>query len=189
MRVEDVYGYIAAMAEKGKKELTQKEIADAMNGSIGTVNYALKPLVGIGAITKRRRGFLLMAPMKFLTYWAVKHKIRALYSTHYPGTAEEIEGAMPEVIFSAYSGAKFYYGINPSDYGEVYVYGNCSEVEKRFPPGKGRENVFCLEMPEYLKNMEKAPLSLLYADFFNIPTWYATEFFREVGVKLHEILE
>lgn len=189
MRIEDVYGYIAVMAEKGRREFTQREISTAMNGSIGTVNYALKPLVRIGAVTKRRRGFILMAPLKFLIYWAVKHKMRVLYSTSCNAGTDEIEGMMPDVIFTAYSGAKFYYGINPGDYGEIYVYGGCNEIKRRFPPKEGRENVFCLEMPEYLKGMRSAPLSLLYIDLFNIPTWYATEFFREIEVKIHEILE
>jgi hypothetical protein len=96
---------------------------------------------------------------------------------------------MPPVLFTAYSGAKFYYGIAPADYGEVYAYGDEKEVEKRFPRREGLENVFCLKPPFFLREASKTPLSLLYVDLWNIATWYAREYLKEVEARLDELLE
>ncbi len=189
MRMDDIYGHIAIALERGKYNFTQKGIAASLGCSLSTVNHAIKPLVRIGAVVKRSRGFGVSNAKKFLTFWAVKRDIKVLYSTYYPESAEKIESLMPSVIFTAYSGAKFYHKIAPSDYGEVYVYGDCNAVIRRFPRNNGRHNVFCLQMPRFLENERIAPLTLIYVDLFNIPTWYATEFFRAVEAKLDELLE
>jgi hypothetical protein len=193
MKIEDVYGYIGTGLESGQKEFTQKGIADLLGGSISSVHYALKPLVRIGSAIKKVKGFEVVDPKKFLVYWASIHKMRIGYSTHYPGSAEEIEGLMPPVFFTAYSGAKLYWGIEPTDYGEVYVYGD-KEVAKRFPERKGVENVYCMQRPLFLEGRQKmegrqkTPLTLLFVDLWNIGTWYAREFLREVEAKL-DVLE
>jgi hypothetical protein len=189
MKLEDVYGYLAINLEKGRKEFTQKEASSRLGGSISSVHYAIEPLKRIGSITKRSRGFEVIDPKKFLVYWASVHRMRVSYCTHYPEPAEEIETLMPPVLFTAYSGAKFYYGIAPADYGEVYAYGDEKEVEKRFPRREGLENVFCLKPPFFLREASKTPLSLLYVDLWNIATWYAREYLKEVEARLDELLE
>ncbi len=190
MRIEDVYGYIALSLENGRKRFTQKGLAERLKGSISTVNYALKPLERIGCIYKGNKGFEIMDWEKFLVYWAVAHRQIIEYATHAPENAEAIEAGMPSPsLFTAYSGAKLYYNINPSDYGEVYVYGGSKEIAIRFPKKEGAENIICLAKPAFLANEKKVPLSLIYVDLFNMPKWYAKEFLKEVEERLHGILE
>ena len=189
MKLEDVYGYIAMNMEKGRREFTQKGISSKLGGSISSVHYALEPMERMGSITKRSRGFEVIDARKFLVYWASVRRMRISYSTHCPEPAEEIEALMPSVLFTTYSGAKFYYGIEPADYGAVFVYGNEKEVEKRFPEREGSKNVCCLKPPIFLRGSSKTPLTLLYVDLWNTPTWYAREYLREVEVRLNELLE
>ena len=189
MGIEDVYGYIGRHAESGRKRFTQKEIADAFNGSLGVVHYALRPLARIGAVRKMTRGFELMDWRKFLVHWASVRRMRFVYRTCSGVDVGTVEATMPPVLFTAYSGAKIYYGLNPSDYSECHVYGDAGEVKKRFPPGEGKEDVFCLEMPRFLDGLEKTPMTLLYVDLWNLGTWYAREFLDAVERKLHGILD
>jgi len=188
MKVEDVYGYIALGLEGGRKEFTQKELSENLKGSLSTVHYALGPLERIGSISKKVRGFVVIDWKKFLVYWASVHKMRIDYSTYYPGSVEEIEGLMPPVLFTGYSGAKLYYRIEPADYGEVYVYGN-GEVEKRFPQMVGIDNIYCLQTPFFLEGSGRTPLTTLYVDLWNIGKWYAKDYLKVVGGRLDELLE
>ncbi len=188
---EEIYCRLMAGVERGEREFTQKRLAEELGISLGTINYALKPLMKVGAVMKKRRGFFVSNPKKLLIFWAVHHSPKVEYSTFCPSSAEEMESLMPGGIFTAYSGAKLYYGINPADYGEVFIYADCGEVARRFPKVRGRENIFCLRKLKCFKvlGLKKAPLSLIYVDLFNLPTWYSTEFLREVEVRLNELLE
>ena len=189
MRLEDVYGYIGMASESGRRSVTQKEIAVHFKGSLGVVNYALRPLHRIGAIRKKTRGFELVDWRKFLVHWASARRTKTGYSTHSAEPVEKIEGQMPPVLFTAYSGAKIYHGVNPSDYSECFVYADCAVIRKRFPPAGGRPNIFCRETPAFLEGAKAVPLTLLYVDLWNLGTWYAREFLNAVEVKLNGILE
>ena len=189
MRLEDVYGFIGMTSETGRRSFTQKEIAVHFDGSLGVVNYALRPLHRIGAIRKKTRGFELIDWRKFLVHWASARRKRTEYSTFSPEPMETIEGLMPPVLFTAYSGAKIYHGIAPSEYSECIVYGDCAGVGKRFPPADGRPNVFCRGMPIFLEGARAVPLTLLYVDLWNLGTWYAREFLNAVEAKLNDVLE
>lgn len=189
MKLESVYREILEQCLKGKKEFTQKKLAEICELSISTVNYALKPLQKIGAIAKKVKGFYITEPKKILIYWSSIHKMKIHYETHYKGGVEEIESLMPPVLFTAYSGAKFYYDLNPSDYSEVLVYGNVEEIKKRFLATKGKPNVICLESDEHLMSYKKMPLVQIFVDLWNLNTWYAKEFLKVVEVKINELLE
>jgi hypothetical protein len=96
---------------------------------------------------------------------------------------------MPHCLFTAYSGAKFYYNINPSDYSEIFVYGNTDEITKRFPFRKGIPNIVCLKTDEHLMKYDSTPIAQIFVDLWNLNTWYAKEFLVETEVKINEILE
>lgn len=189
MKLESVYRELQVQCFKGKKEHTQKNLAKICKLSISTVNYALKPLEKMGAIAKKVKGFYITDAKKILVYWASIHKMKILYETHYEKVVEEIESLMPQVLFTAYSGAKFYYDINASDYSEVLVYGKVEEIKKRFPAMKGKPNVICLESDEHLSRYKKTPLVQIFVDLWNLNTWYAKEFLKVVEAKINELLE
>lgn len=189
MKIESVYREILTSHFNNKKEFTQKNLAEVCRLSISTVNYSLKPLQKMGAIAKKTRGFYITDPKKILIYWASIHKMEKVYETHYDADAQQIESLMPPCLFTAYSGAKFYYNINPSDYSEVFVYGDYEEIKKRFPFRKGIPNIVCLKTDEHLMKYEKTPIVQIFVDLWNLPTWYAKEFLKETEVKVNEILE
>ncbi len=143
----------------------------------------------MGSIAKKIRGFYVTDPKKILLYWASIHKMEKIYETHYDGSVQEIESLMPSCLFTAYSGGKFYYNINPSDYSEVFVYGNYDEIKKRFPFREGIPNIVCLKTDEHLMKYEKTPIVQIFVDLWNLNTWYAKEFLKEAEVKVNEILE
>lgn len=189
MKIESVYREILISYLNDKKEFTQKNLAEICRLSISTVNYSLKPLQKMGAIVKKTKGFYVTEPKKILIYWASVHKPEKVYETHYDADVQEIESLMPSCLFTAYSGAKFYYNINPSDYSEVFVYGNMDEIKKRFPFRKGIPNTVCLKTDEQLMRYEKTPIVQIFVDLWNLNTWYAKEFLVETEVKINEVLE
>jgi len=143
----------------------------------------------MGGIAKKIRGFYVTDPKKILLYWASIHKMEKIYETHYDGSVQEIESLMPSCLFTAYSGGKFYYNISPSDYSEVFVYGNYDEIKKSFPFREGIPNIVCLKTDEHLMKYEKTPIAQIFVDLWNLNTWYAKEFLKEAEVKVNEILE
>ena len=189
MKIESVYREILTSSLNNKKEFTQKNLAEVCGLSISTVNYSLIPLQKIGGIAKKMRGFYVTDPKKILLYWASIHKMEKNYETHYDADAQEIESFMPSCLFTAYSGAKFYYTINPSDYSEVFVYGDMDEIKKRFPFRSGITNIICLKCDEHLMKHKKTPIAQIFVDLWNLNTWYAKEFLKEVEGKINEVLE
>lgn len=192
MTRDEIYCYIMTNIELyGKRKFTQKEIATNLGVSVGSVFYALEPLVRSGAVIKRPRGFIVVEPKKLLMIWATYHKQEVQYSTFYPARIDEIEAMMPNGLFTAYSGARLYYNINPSNYSEVYIYADCDEVRRRFPPRKGPHNIYCLKPLKCLQvlNITRTPLTLIYVDIFNNPNWYSSEFLKELEAVLHGVLE
>lgn len=196
--MDDVLCYLMVGVERGFRKFTQKGVSDVLGVSVGSVNYTVNKLASIGAVVKGVRGFEVVNPKKLLLFWTVHHKIKVCYSSHVRLSAYEIEGMMPPGIFTAYSGARLYYGIDSADYSEVYIYVDCDvvrewfvEFESRSILGELRPNVFCLKPLRCFDvlNLNSAPLSLLYVDLFNLDTWYSVRFLKDVEVRLNAVLE
>ncbi|MBI2578112.1 MAG: winged helix-turn-helix domain-containing protein [Candidatus Aenigmarchaeota archaeon] len=188
MKIERVYREILfQLLEKKKNFFSQKKLAEECGISIGSVNHALKPLESMGAIEKKHMGFRVLDAKKMLLYWASVRKLQrdVVYQTHSDAPVEEIEKSMPEVVFTAYSGYKMLFRSVPSDYGEVYVYGD-EHIAERFPLKKGKPNVIVLRMDEHLRKFKSVPMAQLFADLWNINTWYAQEFLKALEAKIDE---
>lgn len=191
-KIERVYREILVQAlEEKNRDLTQKNLSEKCGISIGTVNYALKPLEDMNAIEKKSRKFMVLQPKKILLYWASKRNLTKdiIYKTHCSKNVREIEQEMPQVLFTAYSGYKFKLGEPPASYSEVYVYGRKENVEERFPEQSGTENVFVLSSDQHLDSFKEIPLPQLYVDLWNLNSWYAQEFVRKMEEEIDGILE
>lgn len=188
MKIERVYRQLLyELLEKRKNFFSQKKLAEECEIAIGSVNHALKPLESMGAIEKKQMGFRVINAKKILLYWASARRLQRdiIYQTFYDAPLTEIEKSMPEVIFTAYSGYKFLFRSVPSDYGEVYVYGD-EHVMERFPPKKGKPNVIVLRMDEHMRKFKSLPMAQLFVDLWNINTWYAQEFLKALETKIDE---
>lgn len=190
-RVERVYCEILQkILQDNMKTLTQKQLAIDCDVSIGIVNYALKPLHQMGIIEKKQRNFTTINPKKLLLYWASIRSFtnEIVYTTFSKENTRNIEQMMPPCIFTAYSGYKHMFDVAPADYREIYAYGDLMAVKKRFPPTTSTlNNIFILKKDEYIEKRSKngiVPLQLIYVDLWNLNTWYANEFLKDLDKKL-----
>jgi|SRR3989338_8762578 len=190
-KLEFVYREILDNAlEKKNKTLTQSELSKKLKLSLSTVNHALKPLIKMNSIEIKQRCFNVIDAKKILYYWASIRNLEKdiIYSTRVDLTAREIEKNMPQdIIYGAYSAYCFKFKDAPSDYSEVYVYGDIS-LEKRFKKNNAPANLFVIKKDEFMKG-KTTSLSQLFVDLWNIKTWYAKEFLKALEVKVDGLLE
>ncbi len=172
--------------EKGENLFTQKALSERCGVSIGNVNKSISPLEKMNAIEKKTRGFSVVNWKKILLYWASARNLEKdkVYQTRVDGNAEDIEKSLPQVLFTAYSGYKFAFRTVPSDYSEVVVYGDAAEIRERFPERKGVSNLIVLKTDSHMKKFKKASLAQIYVDLWNLGTWYAEDFLRELEKRL-----
>jgi len=176
--------------ENKKTEFTQKELAQKYSFSLSTVFNALKIPRESNAI-EGKRGFRIRDLEKFLYLWATFRKIKKeiIYQTAIKKSVFEIEGEMPpSVIFGAFSAFLKKYKEAPADYDKVYVYielKNLREIKKRFPCQKGYFNLIVLKADPWLKNFGKiTPDCQTFVDLWNLPEWYAKDFFNALKEKI-----
>ena len=185
---EVIYREIIEEALKRNVSFTQLAIAKKFKFSLSTVNNALRPLVEIGAITKRHLGFDIIDVKKLLLYWSSTRKLSKdiIYKTRAELPVIKIEASLPNgCIYAAFSAYRFLYNDAPADYSEVYAYADSSllkEIKKRFPQSKGPENLIVLEPDKFLN--EKMPVSQIYVDLWNIKEWYARDFINALDKRL-----
>jgi DNA-binding transcriptional ArsR family regulator len=196
MKMERVYREILyKVLDEGGLDAVfrQKELSHLTGLSISTVNYALKPLENMNAVRKRRFGFNVTDPKKILLYWASIRKLtkEIAYQTFASGSVESIESSVPsKSVFTAYTAYKLRFGQAPSDYGEIIIYGEKSEFEKRFPPNERQKpNIVVLRLDEHLLKFRTAPLAQIFVDLWNLETWYAGEFLKKLEAKIDGIVE
>ncbi len=191
-KIERIYCEILDKYFHGYNIMTQKQLALDCMVSIGIVNYAIKPLLQMGIIEKKNKGFILLNPKKLLLYWSSIHNLanEIIYSTYSAEKTRVIENMMPPCIFTAYTGYKYTFETVPADYREVYIYADLETIKKRFPPiEKYRYNIFTLRTDAYIEKKAKrgiAPPQLIYVDLWNLNTWYANEFIKDFNRKLEE---
>jgi len=190
-KIEFVYRELLYnVIEKKKKKTTQLEISKILNLSLSLVNFALKPLVKMNSIKINPRSLEIIDPKKILYYWASIRNVNKdiIYKTRVNKPVSQIESEMPSgVIFAGYSGYKFKFNDVPSDYSEVYVYGN-EEIEKRFNKNENVPNLFVLKKD---KLMDRYGINhaQLFVDLWNLKEWYAKDFLKDLEVKINGILE
>jgi len=190
-RAEEIYREILFQSmEKKKNNLTQADIANALNISLSIVNSSLKPLTRMNAIKIRRRGFDVIDKRKILYYWASTRNVEKdiIYKTRVESPVKKIESEMPkDVIYSAYSAYKFKFKDIPADYSEVYVYSSdIKEIEKRFSENNKNPNLFVLKKDI---NMKEITIAQIFVDLWNIREWYAKEFLKAMEEKVNGLLE
>jgi len=195
MKKERIYREILYGALEMKlKSFKQIELSKSCKMSLSTVNYALEPLVRMGAIEKKRFGFMVLDPKKILVYWASIRKLDRdiVYQTHLEGPVEKIESEVPaNTVFTAYSAFKFEFKKIPSEYSEVVVYGKREDFERRF----GKEfkmfepNLIVLNLDVHLLKFNMAPIAQIYVDLWNLGSWYAKDFLQKMEEMISGILE
>jgi len=175
--------------EDHQTRFTQLEISKRFNLSLSTVSNAISPLRSMGAIIVKKRSFELTDPKKALLYFATIRNLEKdiSYSTRFEAPAREIEKLVPSgTVFTAYSAFRIIYQDAPADYSEVYAYlteEGVAEVKRRFPPKSGPANVIFLQADPFIRKNAVSP-SQLFADLWNIRSWYAKEFLDAIEKRL-----
>jgi len=181
--------------EKKKGKFQQKELAEKFKFSLSTVHNALKIPRKTGAVKVTGRFFVLENLEKMLYLWATFRKLKKdiIYQTFSNKSVKEIEALMPEkVIFGAYSAYLRKFDSAPADYDKVYVYIEkeyLDDFKERFPYKKGEPNIILLEADRFLKEYGKiTPFCQTFIDIWNLPEWYAQDFYKEFKEKLCNII-
>ena len=195
MKIERVHREILyGVLERAIRAFKQIELSKACGLSLSTVNHALKPLVRMNAIEKRRFGFEVLDPKKILLYWASIRELERdiVYQSHLNEPVGKIESEVPaNSVFTAYSAFKFKFKELPSEYSEVVVYGRRESFERRFG---GQElslkpNLVVLDLDEHLLKFETTPTAQIYVDLWNLRSWYAKDFLKKLEEMIDGILE
>lgn len=178
--------------EERSASFSQGELAKRFGYSTSTVFHALGEPRAIGAIEVGKRAFQLTHFEKLLMLWATRRRLTSdiSYQTSVGLPILEIEGLLPgNVIPTAYTAYRLRFAQTPADYDHVYLYhAKKEEVEKRFPPQKGRVNLTVLQPDPVLINMKEVPLPQLYVDLWNLPQWYARDFYLAVYHQMEQEL-
>ncbi len=170
---------------------TQLEIAKTLQISLSTVNNAIQPLRGLGAVQIGSRKLKVIDREKIILFWASVRRLHndIIYSTRVDFPVNQIEKLMPpQILFTAYSGYKFRYKDVPADYSEIYVYvleNSLESIISRFHESIKKPNLFILKGDEYLFRVSEdsiVPDEQLFVDLWNLHEWYAKEFI----IKLKE---
>ena len=189
---EILWREILYQAQENKKtKFTQKELAIQFGFSLSTVFNALKIPRLSGAIEVSGRNFSITQTEKFLNIWATFRRLKKdiIYQTHCDLPVREIEGLIPpKAIFAAFSAYLKKYQEAPADYDKVYIYleeDQLPEIEKRFPPKKGYENLIVLKTDPWLAQFGPiTPDVQTYVDLWNLSEWYAQDFVNAIKEKI-----
>lgn len=192
-QVEAVYREILYRAmEKKELQLTQSELSKKLNISLSIINSAVKKLHSIGAIKIQQRSFQVLDIKKLLYFWASIRNLDKdiIFNIRIETPVREIERAMPNVSFTAYTAYKFKFNDVPSDYSEVYAYADekqLEEIKKRISKLKHSEknpNLFILKEDSSLKLYDKIPIAQIFVDVWNLKEWYAKEFLNALEERI-----
>jgi predicted transcriptional regulator len=193
LKKEFVYREILYQSLENKnRKLTQLELSKNFGISLSTVNNAIRPLKEMNSIQVNLKNFIVTDPKKILYYWASIRNMNKdiIYKTRVKMSVKKIEANMPDnIVFASYSAYKFRFKDVPSDYSEVYVYGDES-LKKRFHVSKNTPNLFVLKKDKFIENYGKlSNIANMFVDLWNLKEWYARDFLRALEVKINGILE
>ncbi len=198
-----VYRHILEQALANRRsKFVEREIARRLGISPDTVNNAVAPLKGIGAVAMYRRHFEVLDFKKLLLFWAVHRKLErdVIYSSYVRiKDVSEIEDKLPDSIaYTEYSAYTKNFGNDASDYSEVYVYADDAtrrEIARRFPSQwKDHHNLVVLKPDPVLekriadKKLVHSSVSMpqMYVDLWNNSTWYAYEFVKKLEKRIDD---
>ncbi|MCL5099837.1 MAG: winged helix-turn-helix transcriptional regulator [Candidatus Marsarchaeota archaeon] len=193
---EVLYREIAADFLAGTDRFTQKELSERLHISIGNVNRALSKLEEINAVAVGRRSFRVTALDRLLLYWATHRKLYndVIYKALSELSVADTEASLPNgIAFTAYTAYKKTYGNVPADYSEVFVYvteAAGEAIRQRFPKQGTAPNLFVLRADAVLSKRiasgkaRVVPVPNIFADLWNIKTWYAKEFTDALSKRL-----
>lgn len=192
-KIEQVYREVLYQAmEKREKRMTQLELSRTLGMSLSIVNLALKKLARVGAVRIEKMSFAVFDVWKILYLWASVRNIEKdiIYRARVEMPVREIERAMPDVAYAAYSAYKLKFRDVPADYSEVYMYAaedDIGEIKKRIKRITGIPNLFILKKDSNLERYGKTgTLGQLFVDLWNMREWYASEFLKEMERRLKE---
>ena len=195
VKYESVYREILyRIIDKGYTELfTQKELSKVCSLSISTVYHAIKPLSTMNLIQKHPMGFKVIDPWKLLLYWSSIRNLEkeTVLSCRVEMPVEEIESCLPnKTVPTAYTGFKLRYGEPPADYSEVVVYGNPETLKRRYKCIREtiRPNLIVLKPDAHINKFKVAPTCQIFADLWNLNTWYANEHLKRLEEIINGIL-
>lgn len=173
--------------EKRQFHTTQKELAKLFNFSLSTVFNALKIPRTVGAVEVSKKGVRVRDSEKFISLWATVRNLKKdiMYQAHSGCSAYEAERLMPNgVVWTAYSAIRLMTPQKslPASYDKVYVYALplvVEEIKKRFSKNKHEPNVYVLKSDSWMKQYGNIATSAqILTDLWNLPEWYATEFYK-----------
>lgn len=170
-------------------EFTITELSNKFKLSTSLVSHALTPLRELGMVRIGKVKSSLIDAERLLMFWATRRNLNKdiIYKTRGDFPVFEREALMPaSVLPTAYSACRLFYDLDPTDYNNIYFYAeNEDEIKKRFPP-KEKEfpNIFVLKSDSFLKNYKTVPKAQIFADLWNLPEWYAKEFYEKLLLNI-----
>jgi len=149
----------------------------------------------MGAVKVGGRGFSLQDAEKLLYHWASVRNLGKdiIYQTKVDLPILELEASVPPgVVFALYSAYRLNFNDTPADYDSVCLYAGklfLTAIKERFPPVKGRPNLYILAADPYLSNYgQYTTLAQTFVDLWNVDTWYAKEFINALREKINGLL-
>lgn len=166
-------------------DFTITELSMRFKLSTSMVSHALLPLRELGMVRIGKIKSSLIDAERLLFFWATRRNLNKdiIYKTRSELSVFEREAFMPRAVLpTAYSACRLYFDLVPSDYENIYFYAdNEGEVSERFPENtKKFPNIFILKADNYLKMYKKVPKVQIFADLWNLPEWYAKEFYDKL---------
>ena len=191
-KIEQVFREILYQAiEKKNRVLTQLGLSKKLGFSLSTTNLALKKLTKMNSVRIGKMNFKIIDIRKILYYWASIRNIEKdiIYETRIEMPIREIERAVPDIIYAAYSAYKFRFKDVPADYSEVYIYvdeNELKQIKKRFPESENKKNpnLFILKKDENMQYGKTGTIAQIFVDLWNLKSWYAADFLKALEGKL-----
>ena len=191
---EIIYREILYQAiERKNRRLSQLYLSKELNLSLSTVNLSLKALRKMNAVEVRQRSLIITDAKKILYFWASVRDLQKdiVYSTRVDLPAYQIESQMPTgIVYASFSAYKLKFKDVPTDYSEIYVYGEKEGLEKRFPRSDRPANLFVLKKDSSTEKYgNTATIAQLFVDLWNQKEWYAKDFLNALEVRIGGLLE
>jgi len=152
--------------------------------STSVVAHALKPLKELSIIETAKTRSQIINAEKLLFFYATRRRFGKdiVYQTFSPLALKQREASLPSSTYlTAFSAMRLYYHKTPADYDHVYFYTDeVNEVKNRFVAINKPPNLFALEADPFLFLYPKTPLAQIFADLWNLPEWYARDYWIDL---------
>ncbi len=202
---EQVWRFVLEHAEDGL--MRQQDIAADLGISVSTVHNALAVPRRSGAVEVGGRGFEVTDKKKFAIIWAVFRNLYRdvlvdVWSDLPPGKTEGLISRFEGVAFTGPSAFKFEYGYVPSDYDHVLAYAppqlvdeiveqSAANISGKFKSRVPRRSRYATRLtllePDPRMPDGKVPWAQVYADLWQLPEWWATEFTKRIEAALLDV--